>query len=287
MPLGNGAPRGLPSMPLGIYSDPRTYDTVHSAAGDTGFAPVTRPSLGMQMSPYEKVVAATPGLAAWWPLCSKATVWGVGQGYGNACGGATLKNLGAGTDTVVPGIVPGSKNNAVKLNGAAYLVAGDYRVWPQQWETLMTTECWVNFSTLNADVCLMGEWDNTANGWMVFVASGDLRMYCGGNNITLSTFLTTGKTYHIVCVFGGSGTPTADYVSRAYVNGVDVLHSNLSLAAGTDTTTKNAHFQINSYGNTDGGHTQNNMTIQHVALYQRMLQPNEVKQHYQAGFARG
>lgn len=284
MPLGNGPPGGLPS--LSSIIDPRKYDTPHSSSGDTTFNPITRMGLAT-LGVYEKVIAATPGLAMWWPL-------GYAPGgysyltYGNAVGAATLLAKGSGTDTLVAGIVPGCKAQAVRLAGGRYLAQQDYRVWPMSWETLMSVEFWVYFSTVGTDAALVGEWDSLSNGWMAYSSSGDLRMYCGGNHISQTGVFTADKTYHVVCVWGGSQRPTADYVSRAYVNGVEVLNGNLVVPSGTDTITRDAHFQVNAYGSTDGGGSgPHSMTIQHISIYNRMLQPAEVLQHYAAGFARG
>lgn len=287
MPLGNGAPRGLASAPSVVYTDPRQYDTAHSAAGDTGFNPLTKISK-WPLSPYEKVVAATPGLGMWWPLGYAVTPTPSYYSYGGAAGATTLAGGGSGSNSVVAGLVPGSRNGAVKLTGGRYLWAEDYLVWPMGWETIMSVEFWINFSSLGTDAAICGEWDSSSNGWMVYSSSGDLRMYCESNNITHNSTFSTGKTYHVVCCFGGSQAPTADYVSRAYVNGVQVMSGNLvGGVSGKNTVTSSVQFQVNAYGTLGGGTGLHAFTMQHLAFYNRMLQPAEVRQHYQAGFARG
>jgi len=287
MPLGNGHPRGIPSTPLAVYKDVRTYDIAHGSAGDTGFDPLTRPAAGVQLSPYERVIAATPGLAMWWPLCAQGPAPTVAlTGYGDAAGATTLVPAGSGTDTLVPGIVPGSRNKAVKLASGRYLIADDYRVWPMADETIMTVEFWVQFQTLGSDSALVGEWDASSNGWMVYSSSGDLRMYCTSNHMDHASSFVVGPTYHVVAVFGGSQSPTSDYVSRAYINGVQAMSGNIVLGSGKTTFTTSARFQVNAYTTDGGGGGHHGMTIQHISIYNRMLQPAEVLQHYQAGFAR-
>ena len=279
-------------MPLAVYADVRQYDTIDAGSpGKTNSNANSRPSL-YPLCPYERVVAATPGLSAWWPLGYVAKQQPGGSAYsfftyGNAVGGATLLAAGSGSDTLVPGIVPGSRNKAVKLAGGRYLATQDYRVWPMAAESLMSVEFWINFQTIGSDDALVGEWDNSSNGWMLYSSSGDLRIYCTSNNLTASSIFVTNKTYHVVGVWGGSQPATADFVSRVYVNGVDVLHGNLVLSGSLLPTTANAHMQINAYGSSDGGGSgPHAFTMQHLAFYQRMLQPAEVMQHYQAGFAR-
>ncbi len=284
MPLGNGEPRGLPSAPASVLTSPVRYDTPHVAAGDTGFNPITKPTLWTP-SLYERVIAATPGLAQWYPL-------GYAPGgysyftYGNAAGANTLEASGSGTDKVVPGLAPGSRAQAVQLAGGRYLWSEDYLCWPMGWETIMAVEFWVYFSALGNDSAILGEWDSGSGGWMIYCTSGELRMYSGTNHLDHAAAFTTGKTYHVVCCWGGSGSPTTDYVSRAYVNGVEILNGNLVVSGNTVTTS--AHFQINAYSSSDGGGSgKHDMTLQHISIYNRMLQPLEVQQHYQAGFARG
>ncbi len=286
MPLGNGPPLGLPSAPLGVFSDPRHYDTPHAAAGETGFNPITKQSVS-PLSPYEKVIAATPGLAQWWPLGYAVTPTPSYYTYGNAAGATTFEAGGSGV-SIVPGLVPGSRSQAVSVPATGYLWAEDYRMFPMGWETIMSVELWVKFQTIGTDSALIGMWDNSTNGWMVYSSSGDFRLYCAANNLTQASSFVTGKTYHVVCAWGGSQDPTADYLSRMYLNGVEVKNGNL-VAGGHDTITTSAHLQCNAYGNSDGGNgggTHHAFTLQHISMYNRMLQPLEVVQHYQAGFAR-
>ncbi len=225
----------------------------------------------------------------WWPFSYAPGGYSYFT-YGDAAGCSTLLSAGSGSGVLVPGLIPGSKSQALKLSGNHYLATQDYRVWPMGFESLMSVEFWINFQTIGTDSALVGEWDDSSNGWMLYSSSADLRIYCGGNNLTLSApAFVTNKTYHVVGVWGGSQSPTADYNTRVYLNAVDVLHGNLVLAGGTSTITSNAHMQINAYGNTDGAPSlgKHAFTIQHLAFYNRMLQPREVAQHYQAGFVRG
>lgn len=286
MPLGNGPTRGLPSTPLAVYSDLRTYDTNHTAAGDTGFDAIARQTFNGRMSPYAKVIASTPGLAQWWRLNYTAPDWGTTQ-YGNSAGATTLRTLGAGTVTAAPGLVPGDPSPSAKLAGGSYLDAGDYRVFPMGAEAIMSVEFWVNFDSLLSDVGLVGEWISSS-GWMVYYnTGGGLGQYVGDASLnSASGVFVAGQTYHVVCVWGGSSGPTADFVSRAYVNGVQVISGNLVISSGLHPPyTENTRFEIGQYGNGAGANALHGR-IQDVSIYNRMLQPREVAQHYQAAFAR-
>lgn len=281
MPIGNGAPRGLSAATLGVYSDPRTYDTVHTAAGDTGFDQITKPA---SLSPYKKVIAATPGLAMWWPLNKIGTVYngGLTTGYLNAAGGTTLAT--SGTVANAAGLIPGDRNGSAHLT-SAHLDAYDYRVWPMCDETMMSVEFWINFDSISNDVGLVGEWGSSV-GWTIIQVNGDLRMYVGPNFLAATGVFATGKTYHVVGVYGGNQSPTGDFLSRLYVNGTSVQSGNLVATGSTVTVNTSVPFQIGQYANS-GGTSSLSGRIQDVAIYNRMLQPAEVRQHYAAGFARG
>ena len=268
-------------MPLGVYSDVRRYNYTHTGAGDTGASTIVKPS-PWPLSPYEKVVASTPGLMNWWPLSSDSLT-GLGPKYQNVAGPGWLTPTG--TITAVPGIIPGSKAGALKIATASNLAGTFYQVWPSSWETNMSVEWWMVLTSLGTDTAFAGDWDNSSNGWMCYTNGGNLRMYNGTNHIDSGAgIFTTGKLYHVVCVFGGSEAPTADYVSRAYVNGKQVISGNLVLDSTHDTITKTGQFKINNYGSGATGTLAG--TFQHMQMYNRMLQPLEVAQHYQAGFAR-
>lgn len=262
---------------------------------NTGFSRLSKGTLYSVLSPYERVVLGTPGLAMWWPLHAKVqeTVTGPVIGYNNAAGAGDLQPQGSGADTIVPGIVPGSRNTAVKLSGGRYLRDGDYKVLPAGWETVMSVEWWMRMDALAQDVAFLGEFDSSSNGWLCYSDKGSgtrgnsLYMYCAGNRIGADNLFTAGQTYHVVCVYGGCDlTDGGDYLSRGYVNGVEVFNGSLVTDGVHDTIATSVFFTVGQYKN---GAASNSFagTMQHVAIYYRMLQPLEVKQHYEAGFARG
>jgi hypothetical protein len=142
---------------------------------------------------------------------------------------------------------------------------------------------WVYLRSLPIDCGYIGEWQ-TNSGWMLYSAGGtDLRMYSGSVHIDFAGVLTVGR-HHLVAVWGGEQPPTPDYYSRLYIDGVLV---GSGLLAGTVTVNNDTtRFTIGNYAN--GGGTNNvDGIVDEVAIYNRMLQPEEVRQHYQAAFARG
>jgi hypothetical protein len=224
----------------------------------------------------------------WWRLNQFKTVPGLTSGFLNSVGATSLRTQGGGTVTIAPGLIPGDASPSAKLAGGSYLDGVDYRVWPMPDETIMAVEFWINFDSILGDTGLVGEWgsDGSHNsGWMIYSDSGSIRMYVTGNNIAVSSIFAANQTYHVVACWGGSQSPTADYVSRAYVNGVQVLSGNLVLSVAGTTYNEAIRFQIGQYANGAGGNALHGR-IQDVSIYNRMLQPAEVRQHYQAGLAR-
>ncbi len=65
------------------------------------------------------------------------------------------------------------------------------------------------------------------------------------------------------------------------MNGVEVANGNLV----GNPVNLSARFEIGNYAN--GAGTAYDAIIDEVAVYSRMLQPAEVKQHYATAFARG
>ena len=284
MPLGNGNPRGLPSTPLGVLSDVRLYNYLFASSSNPGSSTITPPSPGGRLGTYEKVIAATPGLGHWFPLYEK-----IGSGiYYSAAGGETLFSTGAGSESIVAGIIPGSRNKALHLPSGRFLNELNYQVWAMSGTELnMTIEFWVQFSALTNAAGLIGEW-HANDGYLIQTTGGDgsgIRMFTTGNVIASGTgVLKAGVPLHIVAVWGGSASPP-DYLSRLYVNGKQVASGALSNNGTNNVYTSAVPFQINSYENGTGASA--SATYQHIAIYNRMLQPVEVAQHYAAGFARG
>src|SRR5690242_7295968 len=184
MPLGNGAPAGLPAAPLGVYSDVRTYDTkVLSLGLDDGISPITRQSIG-PMSPYAKVIAATPGLASWHRLNAFQTVHNGGvdtPGFYDSVGSVSMIPVhGSGSVTIGPGLVPGDRGGSAWLKGGDYVASFDYGMMPMGIETILSCEFWVYFDSVLSDVGLFGAW-GSSNGWMVYSQGANLQIYSGGN----------------------------------------------------------------------------------------------------------
>lgn len=291
MPLGNGPTRGLPSQPLGVLSDPRTYyrPWTTSPYAFTDENPIAPPAAfgakGGFMSPYARAVAATPGLMHWWRFGKALTFGADNPNYANSAGPTTLRSQSAATKLGV-GLIPGDTDPSCDLNGG-YLDAWDYRVFSTSNEP-MSAEIWVKFRSLKSDVGIIGEWGSNV-GWMLYTAntSGDLALYIGDTHFTAAAALKVGLN-HIVGCWGGndnSGGRSPDYYSRLYVNGVNVA-SSLTATASGNPNNSSIRFEIGNYSN--GGGTNNlDGLVDEAAVYSRMLQPEEVRQHYQAAFARG
>ena len=285
MPLGNGAPGGLPSLPLSVLADKRLYNYHFDSSSNTGSSSITYASPGGQLGVYERVVASTPGLSQWFPLYESRN-GASGKQIMSAAGGNTLFATGTGTESFVAGIVPGSRNKAIHLPSGRTLNELNYDAWAMSGHEInMTLEFWVQFSSLSNSAGLVGQWDSN-NGYLVQTTGGDgsgIRMLTTGNVLASGTgALKAGVPLHIVAVWGGSATPP-DYISRLYVNGQQVASGTL-VNSGANVYDTAGPFQVNSYAS--GAGTSPSATYQHIAIYNRMLQPIEVAQHYAAGFAR-
>lgn len=278
--MTQGGPLGLPSALLPAFADLKRYDTaptVNPPGGNTGYTTLHKPGASV----YEKVIASTPGLVHWWGLDSKqsVTVGAETVGYRNQAGAAVL-SVAAGTVTNVPGLLPGSRSGAAKLTSSAYLNCNDYFIQTGEHE-ILTLEMWIKAASFPADSALAGQW-KTNSGWaLLFNTSNGTLAFIAGSEQALSqaSAIATGKTYHVVLVFGGVQN---DYTTRLYLNGVQTATGSYT-AAGTMYTTA-SQFEVGTYSSAAGGTF--DCTYQHIAIYSRMLQPSEVTQHYQAAFAR-
>lgn len=257
--------------------DPRVYDSTPTSGRSTLYNPLTDPGNGL----YARVIKSTPGLMQWWRLGKTFSAWGSAASHppfwANSAGASTLWSP-AGS-TLASGLLTGDADGACALTASQYLEAFDYFVQPSTHE-IITAECWVNLSASGADTALMGEWAS-GNGWMIRAGGTDLELYVGSNHIDAAGVLTTGVKHHIVGVIGGTqaGATTPDYYSRLYVDGAEVVNG-ITLTGALTTTT--SRFQINQYG-AAGGTGLAAGTWDEVATYSRMLQPDEITQHHQAG----
>lgn len=291
---GNVGPQGVPrnGQSAAILDDPRTYYRTWTpgggAGGNTDENPIAPYTHNGRMSVYARAVAATPGLVHWWRFDKTLTSAGsstVGTSsppyFANSAGATTLRSQGAGTPFRTRGLIPGEDGFGCDLNGG-YLDAFDYRAFLTTNE-VMTAELWVDFRSLLSDVGLMGEWLSNS-GWMLYSSTGtDLRMYFCDAYVGATGVLSTGR-HHIVGVLGGNQSPTPDYYGHLYVDGVNVA-SGLTVNTVTGVNNSSVRFEIGNYGNGAGTHNLDGI-VDEVAIYSRMLQPEEVKQHYQAAFAR-
>lgn len=277
-----------PINPGDVLPDPRTYFRPYTAGGgqggsmgETPIAPFCANGVtGGVMSSYAKAVSSTPGLMNWWRLNKDVNVNRTGEApyFANSCGAATLRTLGSGTATLVPGLIANDPDLAVNLNGK-HLNAFDYRAYISTNE-VWSAEMWVRPSSLGADTAMMGEWMN-GDGWLLYSLTGsDLRLYAGSSYIEAPNVLSVNQTYHIVGVWGGFQGPQPDYQSRIYVNGICVKAA--FLVASPNLANFGCQFEIGRYKN-GGGQRAFNGVVDEVAMYNRMLQPEEVAQHYAAG----
>lgn len=311
MPIGNGAPQGLPAMPLRVLQDPRTYYRAWTAGngsgGNTDETPIASPyaagAIRGQLSPYARAVLSTPGLMNWWRLgktltqaqaSPPPTSFTKAPFFANSAGAATLRTQGTGTASLVAGLIPGDPDGACKLDGSSYLDAFDYKAQCSTWE-VQSVECWIKLSSLSTEFGIVAEWGNGVNstsesGWMLYCpgSSGDLRLYSGDAILTASAALAANKLYHIVGVWGGQESSTPDYYTRIYLNGVCVANGLEAVTTFFMNPASGSYSRLNigayNQGLANGGFL--NGVVDEVSTYNRMLQPEEVAQHYQAAFAR-
>jgi hypothetical protein len=291
-PFGNGGPHGLPSA-LAPLTDPRTYRTGAADAPTSSsftalgspysFQPLNVPGF---LSPYARAVASTPGLTGWWRLGASYTAASDNSAtppyFLDSAGDVSLRQQGAGTPKLVVGLIPGDPDPAVDLNGG-YLDGFNYFETPSGNETY-SAEGWMYYKTSTADTALMGEWVGAAGGWMLYVNGTTLSLYAQSQHIDAAAALKVGALHHIVGVWGGLQSPNPDYVSRLYVNGVQVASGNFTSSSTLQTVSR--RFEIGQYSN-GGGTNPLAAVVDELAVYNRMLQPAEVTQHYTAAFQRG
>lgn len=275
-------PPELPPDPPGELPDPRTYYrqwTPGSGTGSDGENPIAPYTHGGQTSSYAKAVASTPGLSHWWRFDQAlGAVNGappLAPYWANSCGATTFRSLGHATKRV-PGLIPSEVGGfACDLDGGS-LSAFDYRVIPTTLE-VMSAEIWVYFRSLRDDVNIMGAWGGGA-GWMIYESNSDLLIYAGAGHLTARNVLTPGL-HHIVGVWGGQQAPHGDYKTRLYVDGQCVLSGEL---VTPPINNDNVWFEIGRYSNNRGANTIDGI-VDEPAVYSRMLQPEEVAQHYAVG----
>lgn len=257
--------------------DPRQYDVAATSPGSSGFTPITNPG----NSYYAQVIKSTPGLMNWWRLGKTFATWGTTSPnppfWSNSAGAASLWSPNG--SALGSGLITGDADGAAVLTTSRYLEAFDYRAMSSTGE-ILSAECWVNLSNLGTDTALIGEWQSNV-GWMIYNAAGTLKLYVAGSHIDAPSPIVTGTLYHVVGVWGGQQSPTPDYLSRLYVNGIEVVNGLMPLASGSIDTFA-TRFQVNQYGSA-GGTGLAAGTWDEIALYTRMLQPDEIAQHYNAG----
>lgn len=291
MPLGNGGPLGVPTrLQANVFADRRAYTTGDSPPGSTLYTPLTgQGAFGASpgfMSPYARVISTTPGLAHWFRLGKTYTTVQADVAsppyFDSSVSAQSLRTQGGGTPKLAPSLVPGDPDPACDLNGG-YLDGWNYFVKGLGTQEILSAEAWCYLRTLKADTALVGAWGASA-GWMLYMNGSTLSQYANATHVDAAAALSTNTLMHIVGVWGGIQTPTPDYYSYVYVNGVQVLHNLLAPSGSLDTV--NSRFEIGQYSNGGGSNAVDGI-VDEVSLYTRMLQPAEILQHYQAGFARG
>lgn len=274
----NARPLGRPR----VLADPRIYNSYPTQGSYTTYTTLYKPV----DCAYERVIASTPGLVQWWTMDTLATDVPVATpttGFRPSAGGSILSI--ENTVTSVAGLLPGSKGRAAKLNGGsgAYLHCNDYFISHGNNE-IMTTEMWVMPGSFPADSALMSQWYSNA-GWILGFSdsNGTLYLHVGNSRVfTVNAALPVlNRVYHVVVILGGT---QQDYYSRMYVNGVQVASALNNSSQVLYNSTYSHQIQVGTYA--DGAGLKFDCTYQHIAWYSRMLQPAEVRQHYEAGFAR-
>jgi hypothetical protein len=242
------------------------------------------------MSPYARAVSSTPGLIHWWRFGTKnswstsGTPYASGQDFLNSAGPTTLGI--SGTVNIVPGLIPGDTDGAAQLvkSGSGNLKDGDYLIADPQGNECFTHEIWVKLNSIPAvDGCSLGGAWNGTNGWMVFVdAGGQIKLYTGANNWATGYTITANKVLHVVAVFGGP----ADFKSHLYINGSEVANTSPFGAGGGQIVQTARQYEVGKYNNSSNSDCLDGIIDEH-AIYNRMLQPAEIAQHYTAAFMRG
>lgn len=274
-------PNARPSGKPRVLADPRQYNTLPTQGSNTGFTTLYEPI----DCTYEKVIASTPGLTNWWTMDKLDTDVQVGTpttGFRPSAGASILSI--ENTVLSVTGLLPGSKGKAAKLVGAsgAYLHSNDYHPSHGNHE-IATWEMVVNPGSFPADSALMAEWLSNS-GWLLGFSDSNGSLYLNIGNSQVfkvnAALPVLDRVYHVVVTLGGT---QQDYYCRMYVNGVQVAAA-LNNSSQTLPGSYNDQLRIGTYANNAG--QKFDCTYQHIAFYSRMLQPAEVRQHYEAGFAR-
>jgi hypothetical protein len=278
--VGVGSPL-VPGNSAPPVADPRSYLTDAAAEGaHEGFTPIARGG----ESYFARVISATPGKMDWWRFATALPTWGGGSTdapyFANSAGATSLRSSGTGNVASVPSLIRGIANCAVSLSSTSYLDAFDYWVNPGT-DEILSVEFWFNLRTDPKGGALIGQYGDGA-GWMVTASDHRLTLRVGDAPLLVTGAIwDLNQTYHVVVVIGGEQLPTPDYVSRIYVNGVDVARGFLPTTE-RGIPNESSRFEIGSYAN-GAGDPGVDMTIDEVVIYNRMLQPNEVAQHYNAG----
>ena len=270
MSFGNGAPGGVPVDARTIFTDRRQYDLIEA---NSGFTRLARPG----DSPYDRVIQATPGLLRRFRLGD--SVSGLATDWYESAGPENLK--ASGSVSVAPGLIPCSRDKAVRLTaaGSGILTGQSYHAdSPGGNHEIYSIEAWFKPDTLAANTALVGQWNGS--GWMVLMATAEIRIYAGATHLDATGQLVAGTTYHFVGVCAGCDAP-----SIIYLNGRAVATSASGALCTTalNNTTPDL-FEIGNYANHTAGYFDG--VIQEIAMYSRMLQPAEVLQHYNAAFTR-
>lgn len=281
-PFSGSVPRSLARA--SSIRDVRSYNGIYADAANptsgVGGTPIERIN-NFGESPWSRVVRETPGKVHWWRF-DRLVDLGTAQAAYDCWGiGTILTAPATGGVSLVPGLIPGDRGKAIKLDGTQFFRMSDYRVRSPGSQNVFTLECWLRLDASVANTAIFGEWGS--NGHMLHIPNGqDLWLVTGPPTTSLQlagTVFELGKVYHVVGVFGG-----LTKASVIYLNGEVAGTSAVGALSGTGNNDGTVPFEFGNFSNNGGGKMQ--ATIDEAVMYDRMLQPDEVRQHYQAAFAR-
>jgi hypothetical protein len=226
---------------------------------------------------YRELILSTAGLSGYWRL-------------GEPSGTVAVDESGGGynlTYTGTPGLGTASllasdpANTSVDFNGAGtqYAIRAGVAPTGLNANSAITVECWVNSDTAGnrAAVGLFGS--GTDKGWWINLQT-NAEFYIsttGSNQLQASKALGTAATHHIVGTYDGANI-------TVYVDGIAMEHRRCLLGPAHTVTTA-AALAIGRSGRSTP--TMPTPAIDEVAVYNRVLTPTEILNHYTVGTTTG
>lgn len=266
-------PRTSPIRDIRRYNG--IFDDAANPSNGVGGTPIERVN-NFGESAWSRVIRETPGKVHWWRfdrLVDLGTALAVYDCWGI---GTILTAPSTGSVSLVPGLVPGDRGKAVLFGGSQFFRMSDYHVSAVGSQNVFSLECWFRLDATPANSALFGQAAGTGHALLV---DGTTMMMWNGTNQSVAGVLAVGKVYHVVGVFGG-----LTKASVLYLNGVPIITSSVGALSGTGLNNNVVPFEMGNYSNNGGGNLVG--ALDEVVEYSRMLQPDEVRQHYEAAFAR-